>query len=186
MPSDSQIRDDLQSLRLASLLSWITLADVCLDNPVGAMMRAAMNYDRPDAVSRLVTELEIATGKELMARSKSKDFKVKSKKRGGHLTADGVLLADVAAAIEHLLLFYQETQNPKQARKEFGPVRKAIFSCLNIPPQRDVDKQEFAPTAEANPNPADRFLKRIMIMQRQHAALMEKYGLIGSIFRLRL
>lgn len=196
MPSDSQIRDGLQSLRLGSLLSWITLADECLQNPVAAMARAAGDYDRPDAISRLVTQLEKAVGRELMTRSKSNNFRSSSKKRGGHLTADGALLADVSAAIEHLLLFYQDAKNTDQAREDFCPVRKAIFSCLNIPAQRDLEKQEFSPTTGTNMIPTDRFGRRDMIMQRQHdasfgirnrkhSALMKMLGLIGSIFRLR-
>jgi hypothetical protein len=144
MLSDSQLRDELQSLRIGSLVSWITLADVCLENPVGAMARAAEDYDRQDALSRLVNRLEKAVGRKLMTLSMSSDPHRLGKRRGGHLTEDGLFLTELSVAIEHLLLFYQNTENPHQAMMEFSPVKKAIFALLKVTPQRASEKEEFS------------------------------------------
>lgn len=189
MPRGRPVDPCLQAIRIKSLLAWLTIADECLSGKRYPLKRAARDYDRDDEIPQVITHLEKATGRQLMALSKHGNFKLMGKRRSDHLLGHGVLLADIAAAIEHMLLYFQEVGGSAEAIKAFAPVKAAIFNGLELRPARAREIKQFAARRRAVVANGGRSVgrgdARLRIMRRQHRKWVRELGLRGSIFQPR-
>lgn len=189
MPRARSLDPCVQTIRIKSLLAWLTIADECLSGKRYPLKRAARDYDRDDEIPELITRLEEATGRQLMALSKHRNFKLMGKRRSDHLLGHGVFLADIAAAIEHMLLYFMEVGGSAEAIKAFAPVKAAIFKGLEMRPARARERQQFAarrrPVPANGGRPNDRADVRLRIMRRQHRKWLRGLGLRGRIFQPR-
>jgi hypothetical protein len=189
VPRGRPVDPCLQAIRIKSLLAWLTIADECLSGKRYPLKRAARDYDRDDEIPQLITHLENATGRQLMALSKHRNFRLMGKRRSDHLLGHGVLLADIAAAIEHMLVYFQEVGGSAEAIKAFAPVKVAIFKGLEMRPARARERQQFAarrrPVPATGERPNDRADARLRIMRRQHRKWVRELGLRGKIFQAR-
>jgi hypothetical protein len=138
-------RIDMDGLAARSLLVWVTLADECLDDPKGAMARLANDPDNVGDVSKFITDLEKVCGRQIVSRAKPGNPLGSGKRRGGHLTWEGVLLADICACVEHLWAFFLSTNGGPRACQEFRPVKDVIFRLLDTEIRRESDRRAYGP-----------------------------------------
>jgi hypothetical protein len=187
VPDEQCLDERLEGLRVKALASWLSLVDECLAGSAKAMTNAAPDYDSVDALSHLITDLERRAGRQLMGRTKPGNFRVPARKRSDAITPQGILLAEIAATIEHIVLFFQQSGDPARALKEFAPVKDAVFAGLRQTPLRERDRQKYSGDRKqgAVAGDDDRFRARLAIMGRQHNRHVEELGLIGNIFKAR-
>jgi hypothetical protein len=157
-------RMDMDGLDARSLLVWITVADECLDDPKGAMARLAADPINVGDVSKFITDLEKACGRQIVSRAKPSNPLASGKRRGGHLTWEGVLLADICACVEHLWSFFLRTNGGPRGCQQFRPVKDVIFRLLETEIRREADRQAYGPqlnvltpTDAARPDRASRY-----------------------------
>lgn len=136
---------DMDGLDGRSLLVWLTIADECLRDPKKAFSRVARDPEQVDDVSKFITELERLCGKQLVARSKPSNPLAVGKRRSGHLTWNGLLLADVCTCIEHLWLFFLQAEGGARTCQQLRPVKDTMFKMLGIDMRREIDRQTYGP-----------------------------------------
>jgi hypothetical protein len=138
-------RMNMDGLDARSLLVWATIADECLDDPRGAMARVAADPINVGDVSKFITDLEKVCGRQIVSRAKPGNPLSSGKRRGGHLTWEGVLLADICACIEHLWSYFLSTNGGPRACQEFRPVKDVIFRLLDTEIRRESDRRAYGP-----------------------------------------
>ena len=138
-------RINMDGLDARSLLAWVTIADECLNDPRGAMARVAADPINVGDVSKFITDLEKVCGRQIVSRAKPGNPLSSGKRRGGHLTWEGVLLADLCACIEHLWSYFLSTNGGPRACQELRPVKDVIFRLLDTEIRRESDWAAYGP-----------------------------------------
>lgn len=142
-PGDTSSPSDMKGIRAEDLILFLTLADLCLQEPGSAFKEFACGLPA-DRATAFVNKLEREFQKTLMRRVPRGRRADAGLTRRGLLSWEGLLLADICACIEHMWSFFLQSRNAPADCTKFEEVKNAVFRTLDTAIRRDIDRQTYS------------------------------------------